>query len=174
MGDFIFGLVGKWFKGDEKLALNSAEDMVLRYCIYSALDVIAGFDLFGKLNALQPNVLVVDLTQSMPLLFAEGKLDVVENNLLSNLFKSVPAIKNNSLVGGLVDKPSGEIMKAVSNLLGLINLYGLDLQYVIDGENGAISFTAIFELALGSIGEGVLNDFSLPDNKLVIGAINEE
>ncbi|MBO5776403.1 MAG: metallophosphoesterase, partial [Clostridia bacterium] len=60
VGDFIFGLVGKWFKGDEKLALNSAEDMVLRYCIYSALDVIAEFDLFGKLNTLQPNVLIVD------------------------------------------------------------------------------------------------------------------
>ncbi len=174
VGDFIFGLVGQWFKGDEQMELSSANDTVLRYCIYSALDVIAEFDLFGKLHALQPNVHVVDLTQSMPLLFAEGKLDVVDNNLLSNVFKSVPAIKNNSLLGGLIDMPSDALMGAVSSLLGIINLYGLDLQYVIDGESGAINFTAIFELVMSDIGEGILNDFDLPDNELIIGENEEE
>ena len=59
-------------------------------------------------------------------------------------------------------------------MLGIINLYGLDLQYVIDGESGAINFTAIFELVMSDIGEGILNDFDLPDNELIIGENEEE
>ena len=174
VGDYIFGFVGKWFKGDEKLVAGSDEDLLLRYCIYSALDVVAEFDLFGRLHELQPNVHVVDLTQSMPLLFAEGKLDVVNNDLLSNVFKSVPAIKNNSIVGGLVNMPSSQIMSTVANLLGMIDLFGLDLTYVIDGEQGALSFTAIFELATGEVGYGIINDFDLPDNKVVLPIVNED
>lgn len=174
VGEYIFGFVGKWFKGDEKVELNSNEDLLLRYCIYSALDVIADFDLFGRLHELQPNVHVVDLTQSMPLLFAEGKLDVVNNNLLSNVFKSVPMIKDHSLLGGLVNMNSGELISAIANLLGIIDLYGLDLTYVLDGEAGALSFTAIFELAMGEVGEGIINDFSLPDNKVVLPIVESE
>ncbi|MBR2480127.1 MAG: metallophosphoesterase [Clostridia bacterium] len=174
VGDYIFGFVGKWFKGDEKVELGSDEDLLLRYCIYSALDVVAEFDLFGRLHELQPNVHVVDLTQSMPLLFSEGKLDVVNNNLLSNVFKSVPMIKDNSMLSGLINMPSAEIMSTVANLLGMIDLFGLDLTYVIDGANGALSFTAIFELAMGDVGTGIINDFSLPDNNVVLPIVEEE
>ena len=174
VGDYIFGFVGKWFKGDEKITLGSDEDLLLRYCIYSALDVIADFDLFGRLHELQPNVHVVDLKQSMPQLFETGTLDLVKNNLISNVFKSVPMIKDNSLVGGLVDMPSDELLKSVANILSLIDLYGLDLTYVIDGENGALSFTGIFELAMGDVGAGILNDFDLPDNQVVLPVVNED
>ena len=110
----------------------------------------------------------------MPLLFEEGKLDVVNNDLLSNVFKSVPAIKNNSIVGGLVNMPSSQIMSTVANLLGMIDIFGLDLTYVIDGEQGALSFTAIFELATGEVGYGIINDFDLPDNKVVLPIVNED
>ena len=173
VGDFIFGFVGEWFKGDEELTLGSAEDQMLRLCIYSALDVIAEFDLFGRLHELQPNVVVVDLTQSMPMLFSEGKLDMVENDLLSSVFQSVPAVKNNSILGGLVDMPSKDILKAVSNVLKSINLYGLKLNNLIDGEKGAINFGAIFDLATGNVGEGILNDFSLPDNEVILPVVED-
>ena len=173
VGDVIFGFVGEWFKGDEEFILGSAEDQVLRLCIYSALDAIAEFDLFGRLHELQPNVVVVDLTESMPLLFKEGKLDMVENNLLSAAFQSVPALKNNSIVGGLVNMPSKDILKAVSNLLKSINLYGIKLGVLIDGDNGAINFGAIFDLASGNVGAGILNDFSLPDNEVVLPLVED-
>lgn len=173
VGDFIFGFVGKWFKGDESIELNSNEDKVLRYCIYSALDVIAEFDLFGRLNALQPNVQIVDLRLSMPQLFSTGKLDVVNNNLISNVFKSVPMIRDHSMLGGLVDMPAGELIGTVANLLQYIDLYGLDLSTVIDGQNGSLNFGAIFDLAMGDVGTGILNDFSLPDNEVILPVVEK-
>ena len=168
VGDLIFGFVGEWFKGDESFILDSNEDKVLRLTIYSALDVVANFDLFGRLHELQPNVQVVDLTASMPLLFREGKLDLVENNLIKNVCQSVPAIKNNSIASGIINKPSKDLLKAAVGLLKHVNLYDLDIISVIDAENGALNFDAIFDMATGEVGYGILNDFSLPDNEVTL------
>ncbi|MBQ9115027.1 MAG: metallophosphoesterase [Clostridia bacterium] len=166
-GEFIFNFVAEWFGGDENLELNSAEDLALRYVVYAALDKVADFDLFGRLNALNPNVKVVDLKPAMQQLFTSQKLDVVKNNLIGNVLNSVPAIKD-SAIGGIANAGSQSIITAIATILPSINLYGLDLDGVIDAQAGAIDFGAIFDLAVEDIGIGILTDFSEADNNTIL------
>ena len=170
VGEYIFNFVAEWFGGDELLELNSAEDLALRYIVYTALDAVADFDLFARLNALNSNVKVIDLKPAMQDLFTNQRLDVVKNDLIGNVMNSVPAIKDSAL-GGIANTGSQTIITAIASLLPQINLYGLDLGGVIDAKNGAIDFGAIFDLAIEDIGIGILTDFSEPDNNVIL---NEE
>ena len=54
-----------------------------------------------------------------------------------------------------------------------INLYGIKLGVLIDGDKGAINFGAIFDLASGNVGAGILNDFSLPYNEVVLPVVED-
>lgn len=172
-GDFIFGFVAEWFGGDEYMAIGTDEDKALRYTVYFALDTVADFDLFGRLNALNPNVQVVDLKPAMPNLFKNENLDVVENDLLHRVLNSVPAVKD-SIIGGIANSSSEDIVISLASILKTINLYGLKLNNLFDVEEGAISFGFIFDLAIEKVGPGILNDFSEPDNNVTLNPNPEE
>lgn len=167
VGEYIFNFVSTWFGGDEYLALGSNKDLALRYSVYFALDAVADFDLFSRLNALNSNVKVVNLKPAMNNLFKNGKLDVVENDLISSVLSSVPAVKD-SIIGGITNNSSQDIVVFLSNLLPTINLYGIKLDGIIDKDAGAINFGFIFDLAIEDIGTGIINDFSEPDNNLIL------
>ncbi len=172
-GEYIFNFVVEWFGGDESLVAGSNEDLALRYTIYFALDAVADFDLFGRLNALNSNVKVVDLKPAMANLFKSGNLDVVQNDLLHNVLNSVPAIKD-SIIGGIANSSSQGIIDSLALILPNLNLYGLKLGGLIDTKAGAISFGFIFDLAVGNVGAGIINDFSEPDNNVTLYPYFEE
>ena len=169
VGELIFGFVGRMFAGDESCPKGSNMDKALRFAVYGALDgLFVDLDLFGRLNAINDNVVAIDFSETMPKLFATGDLDLVDNELIGSVLKSVPAVKD-SPIAGIVDQSSANILKSLSALLGMIDLYGINVGDIIDGENGDLKFGAIFDLAMGSLTEGVINDFSEADNNVVLG-----
>ena len=169
VGELIFGFVARMFAGDESCPKGSNMDKVLRFAVYGALDgLFVDLDLFGRLHEINPDVQETDFSETMPKLFTTGDLDLVDNELIGNVLKSVPAVKD-SPIAGIVNQSSADILKSLSAILAMIELYDINVGEIIDGENGDLKFGAIFDLAMSSLADGVINDFSVEDNNVVLG-----
>ena len=169
VGELIFGFVARMFAGDESCPKGSNMDKVLRFAVYGALDgLFVDLDLFGRLHEINPDVQETDFSETMPKLFETGDLDLVDNELIGNVLKSVPAVKD-SPIAGIVNQSSADILKSLSAILAMIELYDINVGEIIDGENGDLKFGAIFDLAMSSLADGIINDFSVEDNNVVLG-----
>lgn len=169
--DVVVAFITAIFNGDEYFTADSVEAILLEYILYSAFYLIADYDLFDKIYGQN----TFDLMPSMEGLFAEGNLDVINNNMLSILINNIDikAVKN--YVPDVLKNSSSAILGlAAIALPKLTNFtFGIDCsQYLaIDYENdlGSINFSKIIEEVLfGEYTSGIFKDFGPSDNNLTI------
>lgn len=91
--EVFMGLLRANYFGDEKASPNSAEYNLVKYSIYSALYMIADYQLFEKLAEFQPNLENIDLAGSMETLFKDDALPLVDNKLLIGILSSLKVVQ---------------------------------------------------------------------------------
>ena len=160
---FVAGLYG----GDEQCAADDTRVTLLKYSIYTAFKIIADYDLFAKVKAINPSFATINLASAIPDLYQYGTLEVCEDNLLIGLVSSldVKVIREN-----LNFNENTNPYKALRKVVDLVDemeltskLGGLDLKkYVIANEIqhvGVIRLGALLEENIAS--------------KLLIGLTND-
>ena len=164
------------YGGDESADSEETRAALLKYSVYSAIRVIADFDLFGKLHALKETIPAISLIATVKTLFKTGVLDVCENGLL----RAIPSLVNVSMVENFLDfsvpykmlsfiknNINGEIIK--SAIKGLLPenisaaILGMNLgSYIVVSEAnkvGGINLKKLFDEALfGTLTLGLMND----------------
>jgi hypothetical protein len=134
------------YRGSESYKATDTEGILLKYSIYTAFYKIAEYDLFAKINLYNSQVAAIDFAPAMEKLFKEGKLDVVDNQLLGILgsieklvsfqerWSNKPFI--GSLIAGLDLSDPAMILNFVKSVIDLKNKLKLDLTVLL-GEGGS-------------------------------------
>lgn len=163
----LYGVAAANFRGDENISSTSTEGILTRYTFYAAFYLLADFDVFGRLHAVNPEAADIDLMPAMADLFTKGELDIVGNNLIAGILGSIDFIKENELLGGLVGLTSEELVTTLAALSEL-ELFGLKPLKYISAENGTLQIGALLNgILFGKVGKGVLIDDNPPDNNIV-------
>lgn len=169
--DAAMAFVAGVYHGDENFTSGCTESVLLKYMLYSALYVIADFDLFDKLYGEGS----LDLSSALPELFTEGKLETVQNDMLALIINNInikairdkvpDVLKNNSVV------IQGILKLALSQMTSLTLGIDLSTYLVYDDEtkSGYIDIGEIIEsLLFGEYTYGIFKDFGPVDNNLTL------
>ena len=160
---YVVGVYG----GDEKASLKENRATLLKYSIYSAFWVIADYDLFGKLHALNPKVQEISLKDSMEDLFKYGKLDVCENGLLICILTSLDVSIFRKYLTFDASSDPYRVLNSVQKVLNTSAvkemLFGIDLasylQVNASAKVGCIDLGAAYDdLLFGELTLGLMND----------------
>ncbi len=160
---FVAGLYG----GDETCAAGDSRITLVKYSLYTAFQIIADYDLFTKIKAINPSFATIDLASALPDLFAYGVLDVCKDNLLVGIVSSldIKAVKQYLNYNSRTNP-----YKALQGIVSLVDqlnlssmLGGLDLKnYVVANE--------VQQIGVIRIGALIEDNFS---SKLFIGLSND-
>ncbi|MDD4120970.1 MAG: hypothetical protein PHG90_05245, partial [Clostridia bacterium] len=166
--DLAMSLLKNNYRGDESFEKNSAEAILLRYSIYSAFYIMDDYDLFGKLSELQPELLSVDLSLLLPVLFQEEELDLTEGDILEGILKSLRSLSSYSKDINFDNFDPNGVMELAKLLLKKKILMNYDFSIFISEDN-TILIKELFEgFLIEEIGENLLNDGAPQDNNLRI------
>lgn len=166
--EVFMGLLKANYFGDEKASSDSAEFKLAKYSIYSALYMIADYQLFEKLSALQPNLQEIDLSGSMETLYKNDALLLVENKLLIGILSSLKVMRKLPFTIDPSSNPAG-IIRLLKPMLanGLLPEY--DLSVYIDTDNNRLLLGDIIKNFLFSeIAADLLIDTAPADNNLIL------
>ena len=158
---FVAGMYG----GDESCSADETRVTLLKYSIYSAFKIIADFDLFGKIKAINPSFATIDLASAIPGLFKKGALEVCNNNLLIGIVSSLDIKALKKIDIGENTNP----YKALKSLVDFSALLDIDLLKELD----LGSYVTILERnEVGTINLGDFLDGQI-SSKLLLGLTND-
>lgn len=157
--------------GDESHTAISTEGVLLKYMLYSAFYLIADFDMFDKIYGEG----TFDLMPTMEDLFAQDRLELVENDFLA-------VIVNNLDIQAILEKVPEFLRNDSRAILGIAIValsyikdvtFGIDISEFLlyDDESGLgyIDFDAIInDVLFGELTNGIFNDFGPADNNITI------
>ena len=113
---FVAGLYG----GDEKLASDDKRIDLLKYSIYAAFKLIADYDLFAKIKAVNPDFATIDLSEAVPDLYRYDALDVCNDNLLVGLVRSLQIKAIKTYLNYDENKDPFDALSGIVNLSGTL------------------------------------------------------
>jgi len=160
---YVVGMYG----GDESASLQEKRATVLKYAIYSAFQIIADFDLFGRLHALNANIPQISLKATVKSLFETGTLDVCENGLLSGEFiasLNISALKKLRIGKNADPYDTLSQLRDAAKDFGLESLlFGIDISEYItcmkSAKFGYIDLGALYDdVVFGKLTLGLIND----------------
>ncbi len=162
---FVAGMYG----GDESLTSTDTRVELLKYSIYTAVKIVADYDFFGKVKAINPSFADIDLSLTIRDLYLYGALDVCNDNLLVGLVSSL----NIKLIKEYLNfNENTNDFKALEQVAALAG--NVDLSSFIQGVNININdYIVISESA--KIGDILIGDI-IDDNiasSLLLGLTND-
>ncbi|HKL86105.1 MAG TPA: metallophosphoesterase [Treponemataceae bacterium] len=180
--------------GNEGYKTTDTEGILLKYSLYTAFYKIADFDLFGKLNAQNPEVIAIDLKPAMENLFKKGQLDIIDNQLLG-ILGSVKAISSfqerwstKPVIGNMIKNidfsDPESLLEFISHFANLnlklsafVGGEGSAIGSIIDSisiidilnyEDGYLNLGNVYDLLFAELGENLITDKAPTDDVLTV------
>lgn len=191
VGELAMDFLKANYYGDEDGNKSADNKTLLKYGLYSAFYRLAHFDLFGRINELNADIPAIDLMPSMELLFMQGKLPVVENDLLLAIGK-IEKLQNNQVISMLFKSTSAQTWDAMFSMVKLyekmnVNLSGLNpalgkllkdivalgVDSILDEETKSLNLqTLVEDILFGVAGGNILADDGPSDNFVKLTRVN--
>lgn len=155
-------LIKKNYAGDENITPEMTEVKLLKYCIYAAIDTLAG--LYNSLKPMVEGLPDIDLTVAVESLFTTGEIDLVALNIGELL---------SPILTDLLGIPISSNVKAMLGTLSLMHfedmLMGIPLQNYLDRNKGSIRLEALLDFILFDFAKDNLTvDVAPADNNIRI------
>ncbi|MGI6702133.1 MAG: metallophosphoesterase family protein [Christensenellales bacterium] len=161
--DLVTRLYREHSGGDENIKPDAVELTLLKYTIYSVFYMLDDFGLFDRLSEIDNSVSAPDLAGSLDKLFTQGRLDILNNNLIASLlsFKIIADILPFEIGGSVF------VLLTVADTYLKQNLItGVDFSPYLDADNGELLLGDLLDrLVFDSVGGQLLIDAYPPDNK---------
>jgi predicted MPP superfamily phosphohydrolase len=153
------------YRGDENYAEGCIEKKLIKYCIYSVFYMLDYSNIFVDLNSLNSEIPVFDLSSTMNKLFNEGRLELIDNNLLKNIL-SLSILPEE--LSGFKNLNMSLALGSIKNILKS-DIMGLNFYDYLDDKEGEILLGSLFDnLVFKEVAKDFMIDNAPADNNIKI------